>query len=150
MTKTQFIPTTETVKKYTEELCEVLGKHYIKYSIDSHERMLARGESGSKYAIDKLKALKDGTEKDVITFRIEEGRKYHKVIQVEYDTFQDRNEYKDTSVHAFVDKKTGAVYKPASWKSPHTKYVRYNLLDDENRAECFSRADWAGGYLYLR
>ena len=26
MTKTQFIPTTETVKKYTEELCEVLGQ----------------------------------------------------------------------------------------------------------------------------
>ena len=149
MTKTQFIPTTETVRQYTEELCEVLGKQYIKYRIESNERLLARGE-GSEWTRNRLNALKDGTEKDVITFRIEEGRKYHKVIQVEYDTFQDRNEYKDTSVHAFVDKKTGAVYKPASWKSPHTKYVRYNLLVDENRAECFERADWAGGYLYLR
>jgi hypothetical protein len=149
MTKTQFIPVTDTVKQYTEELCEVLGKQYINYSIASHERTLARGD-GSNYSINRLNALKDGTEKDVITFRIEEGRKYHKVIQVEYDTYQDRNEYKDSGVHAFVDKKTGAVYKPASWKSPHTKYVRYNLLDDESRAQCFERADWAGGYLYLR
>ena len=149
MTKTQFIPVTDTVRQYTEELCEVLGKQYINYSIASQERTLARGE-GSEYAFNKLKALKDGTEKNVVTFRVEEGRKYHKIIQVEYDTFQNRNENRDSGVHAFVDKKTGAVYKPASWKSPHTKYVRFNLLDEQSRVDCFNRADWAGGYLYLR
>jgi|TARA_B100001250_G_scaffold410370_1_gene436679 hypothetical protein len=149
MTKTQFIPVTDTVRQYTEELCEVLGKQYINYSIASQERTLARGE-GSEYAVNKLKALKDGTEKNVVTFRVEEGRKYHKIIQVEYDTFQNRNENRDSGVHAFVDKKTGAVYKPASWKSPHTKYVRFNLLDEQSRVDCFNRADWAGGYLYLR
>ena len=31
------------------------------------------------------------------------------------------------SVHAFIDKKTGEVYKPASFKAP-AKHVRYNLL----------------------
>ncbi len=149
MTKTQFIPVTDTVRQYTEELCEVLGKQYINYSIASQERTLARGE-GSEYSVNKLKALKDGTEKNVVTFRVEEGRKYHKIIQVEYDTFQNRNENRDSGVHAFVDKKTGAVYKPASWKSPHTKYVRFNLLDEQSRVDCFNRADWAGGYLYLR
>ena len=53
------------------------------------------------------------------------------------------------SVHAFVDKKTGEVYKPASFKAP-AKIVRYNLLMIESREECFARADWAGGYLYVR
>ena len=60
------------------------------------------------------------------------------------------NEYKEGSVNCFVDKNTGAGYKPASYNSPHTKHIRYNLLDEDSRAECLLRADWAGGYLYLR
>ena len=74
-------------------------------------------------------------------FYIESGRKYHKVI----------HKWKDNgsqSVHAFIDKKTGDVYKPASWKAP-AKHVRFNLLDDNSREECLARCDWAGGYLYL-
>ena len=50
-------------------------------------------------------------------FYIESGRKYHKIIL-------DANGSR--SVHAFVDKKTGEVYKSASWKSP-AKGVRYDL-----------------------
>ena len=53
------------------------------------------------------------------------------------------------SVHAFVDKKTGEVYKPASFKAP-AKIVRFNLLNIASREQCFARADWAGGYLYVR
>ena len=74
-------------------------------------------------------------------FYIESGRKYHKLIMECENGAQ--------SVHAFVDKKTGEVYKPASWKAP-AKIVRYNLLDESSREECYSRADWAGGYLYIR
>jgi len=70
----------------------------------------------------------------------EGGRKYHKLI-METDSGS-------RSVHAFVDKKSGEVYKAASWKAP-AKIVRYNLLEIASREECFSRADWAGGYLYL-
>jgi len=73
-------------------------------------------------------------------FYIEEGRKYHKIIM-------DANGSR--SAHAFVDKKTGEVYKSASWNKP-AKGVRYNLLSIESREECLARADWAGGYLYLR
>ena len=83
-------------------------------------------------------------------FVVTKGRKYFKITSQEYDTFQDRNEYKEGSVNCFVDKNTGAVYKPASYNAPHTKHVRYNLLDEDSRAECLLRADWAGGYLYLR
>ena len=73
-------------------------------------------------------------------FFIEEGRKYHKIVM---------DAHGSKSVHAFVDKKTGEVYKAASYKAP-AKIVRYNLLEIASREECFSRADWAGSYLYLR
>ena len=81
-------------------------------------------------------------------FRSEEGRKYYKIIHQEFD--RSTGNYRDGGVHAFVNKKTGEVYKPASWKSPHTKYVRYDLRIIKQREECYARADWAGGYLYLR
>ena len=78
---------------------------------------------------------------DPYKFYIESGRKYHKIVM--------ETESQSRSVHAFVDKKTGEVYKPASFKAP-AKIVRYNLLMIESREECFARADWAGGYLYVR
>ena len=78
---------------------------------------------------------------DPYKFYIESGRKYHKIVM--------ETESQSRSVHAFVDKKTGEVYKPASFIAP-AKIVRYNLLMIESREECFSRADWAGGYLYVR
>ena len=74
-------------------------------------------------------------------FYIESGRKYHKIIM--------ETGGNSRSVHAFVDKKTGEVYKPASFKAP-AKIVRYNLNIISSREECFKRADWAGGYLYIR
>ena len=78
---------------------------------------------------------------DGYKFYIESGRKYHKVIM--------ETGAGSRSVHAFVDKKTGEVYKPASFKSP-AKIVRYRLLEIASREQCFARADWAGGYLYVR
>ncbi len=72
-------------------------------------------------------------------FNITEGRRYIKITA-------DDNQ---SSVHAFIDNKTGDVYKPASWNKP-AKHVRYNLLDDASYAQCLTRADWAGSYLYLR
>ena len=78
---------------------------------------------------------------DPYKFYIESGRKYHKIVM--------ETESQSRSVHAFVDKKTGEVYKPASCKAP-AKIVRYNLLSIESREQCYQRADWAGGYLYVR
>ena len=70
-------------------------------------------------------------------FEIQTGRKYHKIVA------------KNQGVHAFVNKTTGEVFKPASYKAP-AKHVRYDLRRIKQRRECFSNADWAGGYLYLR
>ena len=78
---------------------------------------------------------------DPYKFYIESGRKYHKIVM--------ETESQSRSVHAFVDKKTGEVYKAASWKAP-AKGVRFNLLIINSREECFQRADWAGSYLYAR
>ena len=82
-----------------------------------------------------------------IKFRMEFGRKYIKVIQQD---LRDGN-YRDGGVHAFIDKKTGEVYKPASWKSP-AKIVRYDLRIITHRSKLHdpNYTDWAGGYLYLR
>ena len=86
-----------------------------------------------------------------IKFRMEFGRKYIKIIQQDYDTFRDRNEYRDGGVHAFIDRNTGEVYKPASWKSP-AKHVRYDMRLIKHRDFLHNPAnvDWAGGYLYMR
>ena len=80
-------------------------------------------------------------------FYIESGRKYHKII-METDGGSSRLG-PSRSVHAFVDKKTGDVYKPASFKAP-TKIVRFNLCIISDREWLLANADWAGGYLYVR
>ena len=70
------------------------------------------------------------------------GRKYHKIWEVHgYDGAR--------SCHAFIDKKTGEVYKPASYKAP-AKIVRFNLCIMSDREWLLENADWAGGYLYVR
>jgi hypothetical protein len=51
------------------------------------------------------------------------------------------------SIHCFIDKKTGEVYKPASLKAP-AKGVRFDLRLITDREYLLSSADWAGSYLY--
>ena len=86
-----------------------------------------------------------GYDAPVYKFVIETGRKYHKIIM----EVPNHNRPASRSVHAFVDKKTGEVYKAASFKAP-AKGVRYNLLLINDREWLLANADWAGGYLYQR
>ena len=144
----------ERVLDWTEQLCESLAENYRQY----HRRMIeansvrfnADGKKElSDYAQKQIDEMDNGTA-NLMKFRIQKGKKYYKIIQQDYDTFRDRNEYRDGGVHAFVDKKTGEVYKPASWKSPHTKHVRYDLRIIKEREYAYENCDWAGGWLYLR
>ena len=80
-----------------------------------------------------------------MTFEINKGNKYYKIMEVT----SSMGCVTSRSVHVFVSRQTGAVYKPAGWKSP-AKHVRYNLLDNASYAKCLEGADWAGGYLYIR
>ena len=89
------------------------------------------------------KGIVAGREAPAYKFVIESGRKYHKIIMV----IPNENRPDSRSVHAFVDMKTGEVYKPASFKAP-AKHVRFNLLLINDREWLLENADWAGGYLY--
>ncbi len=140
------------VKSYTEEYCKAITENYRIYHIRSLEHNLLQERSDVRsYAAEQLKEIEDGTA-NLMRFRIQEGKKYYKIIQEEYDTFQNRNEYRDGSVHSFVDKNNGNVYKPASWKAPHTKHVRFTFQKPEDIRKLLDPnfVDWAGGYLYLR
>ena len=86
-----------------------------------------------------------GYDAPVYKFYPEEGRKYFKVIM----EIPNENRDPSRSVHAFVDKKTGEIYKSASWKSP-AKGVRYDLRLIKDREWLLENADWSGGYLYSR
>ena len=90
--------------------------------------------------LDNFKSRNNNSSSDY-KFYIESGRKYHKIIM--------ETGSGSRSVHAFVDRKTGEVYKSASWKSP-AKGVRYDLRLIEQREWLLENADWAGGYLYQR
>lgn len=73
------------------------------------------------------------------TVEVEEGRKFYKII-----TVRNRNGT-GKSVHSFVNKQTGSLYKPASWANP-VKDERYNLLTQLDLV--LSVMDEFGGYLY--
>ena len=137
------------IKSYTEDYCKAITENYRLYHINSMERMLAE-DRNSSYAQQQLKSAEDGTA-NLMKFEIREGKKYYKIVQVEFDTFQNRNEYRDSSVHAFVDKNTGDVYKPASWKAP-AKHVRFTFQKPEDIRFLLEprNVGWAGGYLYMR
>jgi len=125
------------VLAHTYVLCEALRQNYIDYSIKSHKHSVERGENVN-YHVAAIASLTAGI--CDYDFYPETGRKYHKIIM---------NANGSRSVHAFVDKKTGEVYKSASWKSP-AKGVRYDLRIIEQREWLLENADWAGGYLYAR
>ena len=132
------------VLKHTLSLCEALRQNYIDYSIKSHQHQLTEyggdrcDASYAPYHQECIEKLKQGISD--YEFTIESGRKYHKIIM---------NANGSRSVHAFVDKKTGSLYKSASWKAP-AKGERYNLLIIEQREWVLSNADWSGQYLYVR
>ena len=94
------------IKSYTEEYCKAITENYREY----HIRTLKGNLSGKypEYAQKQLDELENGTA-NLMKFRIQEGRKYYKIIQQNFETYNDLNEYRDGSVHSFVDKNTGEV-----------------------------------------
>ena len=136
------------VAGWVQTYADTITKNYRDY----HIRTLKGNLSGNypEYAREQLDEIENGTAK-LMYFKIKTGKKFYKIVQMNFDTFQNRNEYREGSVHAFVDKQTGQVYKPASWAAP-AKHVRYDLRIIREREFLFNsnNTDWAGGYLYLR
>ena len=145
---TATIITEAQIFEWTEQLCEALAENYKRY----HYRAMTQDPTfaDSEYGKQQIKEMNEGTAK-LMKFRIQPGKKYLKIIQQEFDTFQDRNEWRDGSVHAFIDKQTGEIYKPAGWKAP-AKHVRYDLRDQKSREFVLNpdNCTWAGGWLYMR
>ena len=126
------------VRKWTLMLCEALQENFIEDSIKRQKFFGA-----SDYSNERIEAIKRGD--DLYEFVIETGRKYHKIIMV----VPNGDRPASRSVHAFVDKKTGELYKAASWKAP-AKGVRFDLRVITDREFVLENCDWAGGYLYQR
>ena len=127
---------------------DTITKNYREYHINTLNGNLSGNYP--EYAREQLDAIENGTA-NLMYFKVNTGKKYYKIVQMNFDTFQNRNEYRAGSVHAFVDKKTGQVYKPAGWAKP-AKHVRYDLRIIREREFLFNpdNTTWAGGYLYLR
>ena len=159
-------PDTMTVKRdiqrriedYVNQYCRALEENFKQYSIRSYKTNIDKPTEVSKsytsYYEEQLQKIEDGTA-NLYKFVFKTGKKFHKVYFLEY---QDANEYygtkagyKSGSVHCFVDKNTGEVYKPASWKAP-AKIVRYDLRLIQDREFLFNpnNISWAGSHLYLR
>ena len=94
-----------------------------------------------------------------VTFGVGGGRKYIRVEQFQTNWSTDYNDDGTTtrtlvggekgSIHCFVEKTTGDIYKPVTWKMPYTKgnnAVRGNIYD----ASSFEKTDLHGGWLYAR
>ena len=84
---------------------------------------------------EQLEKIENGTA-NLYKFDYKVGKKFIKVFNLQFDTFRDRNEYRAGSVTAFIDKNTGEVYKPASWKAP-AKHVRFDLRLIQDREFLF-------------
>jgi hypothetical protein len=128
----------DAVLRHTYSLIEALKDNYRQYSIRGHQRSVERGESVEHHQ-QRIDELRNGILP--IDYVIESGKKYHKVIMVDGGSSR--------SVHCFIDKQTGEVYKSASWKSP-AKGVRYDLRLIKDREWLFENASWCGGHLYKR
>ena len=134
----------ERVLEWTKTYCDSLTENYKQHSVRMHTNYT------SDWSKQQLESINNGTA-NLTNFVIKNGRKYYKIMQREFDTFQDRNEWREGSVHAFVDKNTGEVFKPASYNAP-AKHVRYDLRIINDRAKLHNPdyTGWAGGYLYMR
>jgi hypothetical protein len=143
------------VENWVAEYCDALEENFKQYSIDSYKRNIESPnnktiEGYKSYYQEQLEKIENGTP-NLYKFDYKVGKKFIKVFNLQYDTFQNRNEYRAGSVTAFIDKNTGEVYKPASWKAP-AKHVRFDLRIIKDREFLLNpkNCSWTGGHLYMR
>ena len=145
------------IEDYVIQYCETLEENFKQRTIRSYKRNIEeqRFPENTKYYEERLAEIENGTYKDLYKFTFKTGKKFHKVYFLEYkekcDYYNRPAGYSAGSVHCFIDKQTGEVYKPASWKAP-AKHVRFDLRLIQDREFLFNpnNIDWAGGHLYMR
>ena len=144
------------IEDYVIQYCEALEENFKQHSIDSYTRSINenRMPEHHSYYKEQLQKIEDGTE-NLYKWDYKVGKKFIKVFNLQYqeasEYYGTKAGYKSGSVTAFIDKNTGEVYKPASWKAP-AKHVRYDLRIIREREFLLNpkNCDWAGGHLYMR
>ena len=144
------------IEDYVIKYCEALEENFKQHSIDSYTRSINenRMPEHHSYYKEQLQKIEDGTE-NLYKWDYKVGKKFIKVFNLQYqeasEYYGTKAGYKSGSVTAFIDKNTGEVYKPASWKAP-AKHVRYDLRIIKEREFLLNpkNCDWAGGHLYMR
>ena len=142
---------TEQVQKYAEQLCETLTDARAGWM--KSIRTDKKDGTINPCWMDENGDYKPEDHPDYFTFII--GKRYLKVVVMEYkdDAQYGRINaapagYVAASVHAFIDKKTGDVFKAAAWSAP-AKGVRYNILTQTETVLKRAGNDGGfGGYLY--
>ena len=146
------------IEDYVIKYCEALEENFKQYSINSYKRNIDNPttltEGYKSYYEEQLQKIEDGTE-NLYKWDYKVGKKFIKVFNLQYEEpnefYNRKGGYRAGSVTAFIDKNTGEVYKPASWKAP-AKHVRYDLRIIRHREFLHNpkNVDWAGGHLYMR
>ena len=144
------------VENWVAEYCDALEENFKQYSINSYKRNIDenRMPEHHSYYKEQLDAIENGTA-NLYKFDYQVGKKYIKVFNLQYSEANDYYNrpagYRAGSVTAFIDKQTGEVYKPASWKAP-AKHVRFDMRIIKEREFLHNpkNVDWAGGHLYMR
>ena len=144
------------IEDHVAKYCEALEENFKQQSIDSYKRNIQeqRFPENTKYYQERLEEIENGTA-NLYKFDYQVGKKYIKVFNLQYqeacEYYNREAGYRAGSVTAFIDKNTGEVYKPASWKAP-AKHVRYDLrlIKDREFLHNPANTDWAGGHLYMR
>ena len=141
----------ESVKQLVNDYANAITENYKRYHINTLNRNLHGNYPD--YAREQLDAIENGTA-NLMKFKVYSGKKYYKIVQQEFETWEkSRNygKYADGSVHCFVDKETGDVYKAASWRSP-AKHVRFSLQNESDIKFLLNpdNVTWTSGYLYFR
>ena len=146
------------IEDYVIKYCEALEENFKQYSINSYKRNLENPtkltEGYKSYYQEQLEKIENGTE-NLYKWDYKIGKKFIKVFNLQYEEaneyYNRKGGYRAGSVTAFIDKNTGEVYKPASWKAP-AKHVRFDMRIIRHREFLHNPAnvDWAGGHLYMR
>lgn len=87
-------------------------------------------------------------------FGVEAGRKYDRIVNMEAPS-SNPSDVKAKSVHAFIDRATGALIKSAGYRAPQknsdgTLAVRFSMLSDADVEAVVALSDKYGSYLYER
>ena len=146
------------VENWVAEYCAALEENFKQHSINSYKRNINSPtkltEGYKSYYQEQLEKIEDGTA-NLYKWDYKVGKKFIKVFNLQYeepnDYYNRKGGYRAGSVTAFIDKNTGEVYKPASWKAP-AKHVRFDLRIIKEREFLLNpkNCDWAGGHLYMR